>query len=477
MNTRPRRALAPMMWVALCVGCGVEPEPVASVEPPWRIEPIEVDPCEGAARAICDGLAEQVVVSQRIGRFEQFGRALDIDGEAMIVGAGAVQDASQNPVYASYVVERAEGEWFVVHPLRSGSELGTRFGSAVAIEGDVAVVGAPGMGRHGAAFVYEREARSWSLITILHGAEYYSGESSAGLAFGAQVAVDAGRVIVSAPSAEGRVVVRGEQGNRFERFVLSGEVFTFTRGELGWEHAHTLRGTAREGEGGPQDGARFGEWVAAHQGRLAVASPGLDPWRGAGAAGSLGVVDVYTWRDGAWVEPVTLSDPAPPPEASRRRFGAPLALHGDTLAVASAPPSGRGDLNALVQLFTLGGERASHDQTLAYAHGGAAAAGDDRFGASLALHEGVLAVGAPGEDGSGSGLDPEPDDLSPGSGAVFVYALERGAWSEAAYVKPREGQADSGFGRAVALDDGALVVGAPGADLAGAASAGVVFVY
>ncbi len=88
----------------------------------------------------------------------------------------------------------------------------------------------------------------------------------------------------------------------------------------------------------------------------------------------------------------------------------------------------------------------------------------DRFGAAVDIRGATVAVGAPGRPGA----------VSPGRVSVFVrtgveWALEQ-VLTEAA---PLTGD---GFGRAVALVDDLLLVGAPEDDLAGA-DAGRVFVY
>lgn len=91
------------------------------------------------------------------------------------------------------------------------------------------------------------------------------------------------------------------------------------------------------------------------------------------------------------------------------------------------------------------------------------------FGASLALSEDgdVLAVGAPGESSSGTGVDGiQTDSAAPGSGAVYVFAHGEDGWSQREFVKASNAEAEDGFGAAVAVagDGRTLVVGAPGED-------------
>lgn len=90
---------------------------------------------------------------------------------------------------------------------------------------------------------------------------------------------------------------------------------------------------------------------------------------------------------------------------------------------------------------------------------------DDVFGVALSLSGDTLAVGAPGEDSGGSGLDgDEADDSARNSGAVYVYVRSDAGWRRQAYVKASNTGADDSFGDAVALFGNVLAVSAPDED-------------
>jgi len=90
----------------------------------------------------------------------------------------------------------------------------------------------------------------------------------------------------------------------------------------------------------------------------------------------------------------------------------------------------------------------------------------DWFGASVALSRdgNTLAVSAPYEDSSATGIEGnQADDSATDSGAVYVFVRDgAGAWSQQAYVKASNTEADDYFGRSVTLsgDGNTLVVGA-----------------
>ncbi|MDO3388301.1 hypothetical protein QWI17_20815 [Gilvimarinus sp. SDUM040013] len=160
------------------------------------------------------------------------------------------------------------------------------------------------------------------------------------------------------------------------------------------------------------------------------------------------------------------------------RFGHSVALSGDgtTLAVgaiyeASADGGINGDESdntapnaGAVYIFTQidsGWTQQAYLKT-------AAPRGGDRFGSSLALsHNGdVLAVGAIGEDGAGTGVNEDiPDDsLVTSSGAAYIFRRSDAAWEQEAYLKTTFTFLDQRLGTAIALsaDGHTLAVSATG---------------
>lgn len=115
----------------------------------------------------------------------------------------------------------------------------------------------------------------------------------------------------------------------------------------------------------------------------------------------------------------------------------------------------------------------------------------DRFGTSLALSDdgAILAVGAPGDSGSGSNLAGDPAVSGPNlAGAVYIFTRDAaGGWrGDPTYVKASNPDEDDLFGTAVALssDGRVLAVGAPGEDSEGLTganndvqSAGAAYIY
>lgn len=214
-------------------------------------------------------------------------------------------------------------------------------------------------------------------------------------------------------------------------------------------------------------------------------------------ASSAGAVYVFvrsgsTWTQQAYVKASNSAD--------SDSFGSALALSddGNTLVV-SAPNEdssavgvgGEQDNEAAsgagaVYVFARSGSnwtqqayvKASNTQT------------SDGFGDAVALSGdgNTLAVGATGEDSAATGVNQDQaDDAALGSGAVYVFTRTTSIWTQQAYIKASNTDAQDAFGKSVALsDDGHLLaVGAPREDSGnatdetddGAVDAGAVYVF
>ena len=88
---------------------------------------------------------------------------------------------------------------------------------------------------------------------------------------------------------------------------------------------------------------------------------------------------------------------------------------------------------------------------------------DDRFGSSITLFDDTLAVGAPGEKSSATGIDGNQGNNSLSeAGAVYVFTRNNSQWAQQAYVKASNTGNDDRFGSSITLFDDTLAVGAPG---------------
>lgn len=85
----------------------------------------------------------------------------------------------------------------------------------------------------------------------------------------------------------------------------------------------------------------------------------------------------------------------------------------------------------------------------------------DLFSANLDLSGDTLIVGADHEDSAATGIDGNQDDNSAtNSGAAYVFTRSAGIWTQQAYLKASNPDAEDWFGFAVAVDGDTAVVGA-----------------
>jgi trimeric autotransporter adhesin len=142
--------------------------------------------------------------------------------------------------------------------------------------------------------------------------------------------------------------------------------------------------------------------------------------------------------------------------ASAGALSAPIALGaGDTLiSVQVRAPEG------LSRTYDITVDRTAAPSQRIYGKASNAQQ-NDQFGWSVALSGDTLAVGAPLEDSSATGVDGASNESARNSGAVYVFRRVGTAWQQEAYIKASNTELGDDFGWSVALSGDVLVVGAP----------------
>jgi hypothetical protein len=154
------------------------------------------------------------------GEFDFFTRALDIDGDIIVIGADLEDGANSDPFNddapdsgAVYVYVREEGNWrFDTYLKASNAEQLDWFGHAVTITGNTLVVGAPAedsngqgenpqednsVGNSGAVYVFERNGEGeWTQTAYLKAPTPGFGDL-----FGHSVSISGNRLVAGAPDA------------------------------------------------------------------------------------------------------------------------------------------------------------------------------------------------------------------------------------------------------------------------------------
>ncbi len=193
----------------------------------------------------------------------------------------------------------------------------------------------------------------------------------------------------------------------------------------------------------PKAGDYFGGGVAIEGNRLVVLALSAEAF-------------VFELQGATWVLAATITGPP------GTTYFSSVALDGDRILIGSGVALVGGVQTGAAFIYELQGATWVLVATLTAPN---AAAFDD-FGTSVALEEDVAVVSAPGAD-AGSVLD---------AGLVHVFQHVAGSWSHAHQIEAVDPTTSASFGRAVALWQDRLVVGARRANGASLLS-GAVYVY
>jgi hypothetical protein len=188
-----------------------------------------------------------------------------------------------------------------------------------------------------------------------------------------------------------------------------------------------------------------------------------------------GAVYVFTRSGGTWAQQAYVKASNP---GADDMFGQDVGLSADgsTLAVGARESSNGTGVNSNAQadnsmtysgavyVFTRSGNAWSQQAYIKASNTGAG----DMFGYALALADdgNTLAVGAPHEKGSGTGVysSAEADDSMDQAGAAYLFTRSGSTWTQRAYVKPTNTGAGDQFGHHVALSGDGSTLAVAGLD-------------
>ncbi|MEZ6088083.1 MAG: FG-GAP repeat protein [Pirellulaceae bacterium] len=184
-------------------------------------------------------------------QFLNFGSAVSVSGDHMIVGAINAEDAG-SLTGAAYIFERdSSGDWQQVSRLTAPAPTaGAFFGGYVDVSGDTAIVG----DNNEAVYVYERQSDgSWTFHSTLQG-----DEAADVTYFGRSLAIDNDQIVV------------GAEGDS-EIGYSTGAVYVYDRDAEGnWNQSAKLFA------GDPGETDAFGATLGLSGNRIVVGAPGND---------------------------------------------------------------------------------------------------------------------------------------------------------------------------------------------------------
>jgi len=426
---------------------------------------------------------------------DRFGNAVDFDGKRLIVGAYS-SNAPEGDSGSAYIFARQGDGWVQQAKLiADDGDAFDWFGSSVAINGDLAVVGAireDGKGINsdsGAAYVFRKSGESWrqeaKVIglstrekhnfghTVKTNGEIFAvgvpkgGSAGNGAVYffhfqdniwrqnGAALTVRSGNNFGHSISLENQTVIVGSTGD--DNSVVNEED---ERGATGAAYIFRERGgrwiqTAKLLPHDTIEGDDLG-WAVAINGNTAVVG---SPDNSAGGPES-GAAYIYAKQGEKWIKQVKLIDTV---SSSEDEFGYSVAITDDTAVVGSRQDDRRGINTGSVYVYVSRtddkGETRWDKQSILTADDPAIGA---QFGHAVAVDEDTIIVGAH-----------RMDDTGIDSGAAYLFARTSDVWNQQAKITGQGTITEDLFGFTVAIDGDLTVVGAHGTNQ----EAGVAFIF
>lgn len=433
---------------------------------------------------------EKVLVASDRAQLDEFGSSVALSGDRALVGAPKDDGAAKSDVGSAYVFARNGSSWTEEGKLLASDPVTEDyFGSAVALDGETALISSPRFYPSPAAegsrcYLFVRNGGAWEQQAMLSGT---AGPPAS--QFGTAVALSGDMALIGEISGE---TVAGLEG---------GSAYVFTKtGDL-WTQAIKL--TAKYT---PADDA-IGSSVVIRGNNAVIGAPYDDTLAGKDA----GSAYVFVRRNSLWREEAKLTAAD---GAQGDCFGCSVAWTDDTAVVgASRSDTAAGADAGCAYVFSRGGSLWSQQAKLIATEGGAndnfgyevAASGDtvmvgvranfpndyvevfvregtswiaqakligqeavasDEFGSSIALEGDVALIGAP--RGRSGGAE---------TGMAHVFVRSGSTWNRQAMLTANDAASNAYFGGSVALAGDTALVGAPWVNLSAGDIAGCVYVF
>jgi hypothetical protein len=308
--------------------------------------------------------------------------------------------------------------WLEQKVTASDGTANSYFGSAAALNGSTALIGADGDNSfQGAAYLFANSNLTWS-----EGQKLTASDGLPGDEFGYRVVLTDNTILVGAFTA----TVGG--------VVSQGAAYVFTQSNGTWSESQKLIAS----DGGLFD--NFGASVALDGSTLVVGANGAT----VGGNPAQGAVYVFTESNGTWTQTqkLTAND-----GAAYDNFALSVALKGSTILVGSPRAAIGGNAGqGAIYVFTESNGTWSQTQKLTASDG----ATNDSFGESLALEGSTALIGAYNATINGHTWQ----------GAAYIFTESNGNWSEGQKLTASDGTAGANFGNAVALNGSTALIGA-----------------
>ena len=373
---------------------------------------------------------------------DQFGISVSISGNLAISGAQQDDDIAPN-AGAAYIFERSGSLWLQRAKLNANdAKAGDLFGNTVAISGETAVIGAPGVDdvgpEAGAVYIFVRSGDEWVQQAKLVGDDTRMFDH-----FGTAVAVHQNTALIGAHGKD-------------EASVDAGAAYVFVRNGNAWIQQAKLT------HQNPVPGDQFGHAVAIYDNNALIGAHRSD------ATGpDSGAAYIFTRTGATWRQDFQI---IPNDSGLGDEFGYAVDLT-DGAAIIGAPKEDRQepDMGA-AYVFVKTSDGWLQQAKLAATD---AEAGDE-FGSAVAIHAETAIVGAWKDDHPVNRGEDITDHIDKGS--AYAYLRDGLTWVEKRRIIASGTNRSDLFGASVAIRGAFAIVGAAGNDNAGD-NAGSAFIY
>ena len=355
-----------------------------------------------------------------------FGREFDIHNDYIIVAEPNFGDTAATHTHQGrvHVFKRDTDTWLHDGVLTgSQTKAYSHFGHDVSMHEDDLVIGAPGMVA-GSAFIYSRDGNEWQLVQQLTvPAELH--RETPNIQFGDNVELYGDWLVISTPGYLGTT----------DAITRTGAIFIYKRSGDEWTFHQMLL---------PPDlskSTQFGNDIELTSSALLISAV-----KGEGGTDQSGVVFLYRLEGDVWVPDYTFINPS---SRSHELYGADVALEDDIIVIGAPMHTediSRGPYGA-AHVYQRFGDTWIRTAFLQTSDGKR----NDMFGATVAIADGNIFIGAPRHD--------EPGKTD--AGKVYHYAVQNALWSEHATYSANGGdlQSHMHFGGHIRLHENRLVIG------------------
>ncbi len=372
---------------------------------------------------------------------DEFGRAVAISGDTVVIGAYADDTTSGSNAGSAYVFVRSGVTWSLQAKLTANDGAASdQFGWCVSMDVDTVLIGAPlddlTAGTNiGSAYLFLRSGTTWSLPTRITAADGAVSDQ-----FGWAVSVHGQTALVGASLDD---TVSGTD---------AGSAYVFTLSAGSWLQQAKL--TAADGAGSDN----FGSSVSLEADTCLVGAY-LDDTPGGTNAGS---AYVFVRSGSVWSQQAKL---LAPDGAANDQFGISVSLSGESALIAAAfddTIAGGADSGSASVFVRTASTWSFEAQLIAddIQRG-------DVFGYEVSLSGSTALIGA--VDG-----DNTPGSLS---GSAYIFIRDGSSWSQQAKLSDANGLYNDQFGVRVALSGDTAVIGANFKDTDAGLSSGCAYVY